>query len=369
MKKLFDRACITVTCIVLSVLTLLFFVLPDNDFSAAENRMLSKAPEFSLKKLASGEYTEKACDYISDQFPFRDFFIGVKAYAELVAGRHENNGVLYGKGGILIPHTEQSGSRLSENIGIIDEFSRNTDVEVTVAAVPRTIDVFSEYLPLSYPYEKDKEIWHELEKKMGDSNLNYVELYDTLCESNAYYRTDHHYTSRGAYLVYELLGKELQYTPKAEDKFRKETVTEDFCGTAMRTSGFYLAKRDFIDLFRYDNDTRYTVTADKKEIGLYDLTKLDTADKYAVFLGGNHARVDITDGTKERERLLIIRDSFADSIAPFLAIHYDLTLIDLRYFKNSVAQIVKNEGITRVLVLESISELSTAKNISYLLME
>ncbi|WP_348246457.1 hypothetical protein, partial [Salmonella enterica] len=74
--------------------------------------------------------------------------------------------------------------------------------------------------------------------------------------------------------------------------------------------GFYLAKKDEIKLYRYENDTKYTVIADKKEISLYDFEKLEAVDKYAVFLGGNHARVDITNG-ENREKLLIVRDSFA----------------------------------------------------------
>ena len=88
-----------------------------------------------------------------------------------------------------------------------------------------------------------------------------------------------------------------------------------------------------------------------------------------MFLGGNHGRVDITLDDENREKLLVIRDSFADSIAPFLSLHYDLTLVDLRYFTDSVAQCVQNEKFKKVLVFENISELATAKNLSYLRME
>ena len=123
-----------------------------------------------------------------------------------------------------------------------------------------------------------------------------------------------------------------------------------------------------MELYRYEGDTEYTVIADEKQISLYDMGKLVSADKYGVFLGGNHARVDITAKGKARPRLLIVRDSFADSLVPFLAIHYDITLIDLRYFKSSVAQLVKSGGYDKVLVLLNISELATSKNLSYLQM-
>ena len=216
---------------------------------------------------------------------------------------------------------------------------------------------------------KDYLLWEELYSKTNNRGFEFVDLYGSLCESNAYYRTDHHYTSDGAYIVYTLLSEKLGYTPLDKNLFSIERVADDFCGTSIRTSGFYMYENDSIDLYRYDGDAEYSVVADGKSIELYDFDKLNTTDKYAVFLGGNHARVDISkDGTK-REKLLIVRDSFADSLVPFLAMHFDITLIDLRYYTDSVAQLAANEEITTVLVLENVEELATAKNLSYLRMK
>ena len=75
--------------------------------------------------------------------------------------------------------------------------------------------------------------------------------------------------------------------------------------------------------------------------------------------------VDIKKG-EGRPKLLVIRDSFADSIAPFLAMHYDLIMLDLRYFTDNVQQIVASENVSQVLILESMSEFATTRNISYL---
>ena len=134
----------------------------------------------------------------------------------------------------------------------------------------------------------------------------------------------------------------------------------------MRKSGFYLEKKDTIELYRYKGDMDYTVIADGKEISLYNMEKLDTTDKYSVFLGGNHARVEISAKDKNRPKLLMVRDSFADSIVPFLALHYDITLIDLRYFNDSVASLVNQEGYDKVLVFLNISEIATSNNLAYL---
>ena len=351
--------------LVLVLLATMFFIVPDKELSQKENRSLTLAPKFNIAQLFSGEYTAHLADYISDQFPLRDTFVSVKAYSELLVGKLENNGVVYGKGGVLIARDNMTENRLKENIQAVSDFATATQVPVCLGILPRTIDVFSEYLPQSYPIDNNSSLWKQYFECLKKSELIVPNLYEPLCEQNNYYLTDHHYNTYGAYQTYNLLGDSLGYTPKDIKFFKKEKVAEDFCGTSMRASGFYLAPKDEITLFRYDGDTEYKVMADGKQIDLYDFSKLDTTDKYAVFLGGNHARVDINSG-KNKPKLLVIRDSFADSLVPFLAIHYDLTLIDLRYFTDNVAQIVKKEGIDKVLVLESIGEFANTKNLSYL---
>ena len=343
-----------------------FLILPDREFSNSENRVLSGKPDFSIKSLLSGEYTEDLVEYISDQFPARDTFVAVKAYSEIVSGKCENNGVIYGKDSVLIEKSIK-GTRLYDNLNTVKEFKNAIKIPVYLAVLPTKADVFAENLPQSYDNTKAEKVWQDYFAIAKELELNTTNLYEPLCERNNYYHTDHHYTTYGAYDTYMLLSETIGYTPEDESFFKPEIVSDNFCGTSMRVSGFYLAPKDEITLFRYDGDTDYTVTADGKDISLYDMSKLNTTDQYAVFLGGNHARVDILSAS-DKPRMLIIRDSFADSIAPFLAIHYDLTLIDLRYYNDNVQQMIKNENFDCVLVLESIDEFSTAKNLSYLRM-
>ncbi len=364
MKNIFEKSIVIVSALLITALAALIIIIPDKEISQKENRTLQQLPTFTLEKLKNGDLTEQTARYLVDQFPFRDSFVSLKAYCELALLKRENNGVIYGKGGVLIPRGEIENERLEANLNSISKLSSAVDRAVVIAPLPRTVDVYKNQLPKAYPYEEEAKIW----QKLFSSNAKALDLRYALEVEGSYYKTDHHYTTKGAYITYCALGDILGYTPKSEDFFKKETVANDFCGTAMRTSGFYLAKKDEIKLYRYENDTEYTVIADKKEISLYDFEKLNTVDKYAVFLGGNHARVDISNGQQGREKLLIIRDSFADSIAPFLALHYDLTLIDLRYYTDSVKQLIETESIDKVLVLQSITELATAKNISALQM-
>lgn len=366
MKRRIDLITIIACALVVLIFSCSFLLLADREFSASENRVLSGKPDFSIKNLFSGEYTEDLVEYISDQFPARDTFVAIKAYSELALGKCENNGVIYGKDEVLIAKSD-IGARLYENLDTVKNFQNAIDTPVYLAVLPTKEDVFAENLPKSYDNTKAQKVWQDYFSVAEELELNITNLYEPLCEQNNYYHTDHHYTTYGAFDTYKLLGETLGYTPKSKGFFKSETVSNNFCGTSMRTSGFYLAPKDEITLLRYEDDNNYTVIADKKQISLYDMSKLNTTDQYAVFLGGNHARVDITSG-EDRPKLLIIRDSFADSLAPFLAIHYDLTLIDLRYYNDNVQQLICDEGFDCVLILESIDEFSTTKNLSYLRM-
>lgn len=364
MKRITDRIQLILVCALVPAFLAAFVILPDKSLSQAENRTLAAFPAFSISRLFSGEFTAELGEYFADQFPLRDAFVSVKAYSELALGKLENNGVVYAKEQTLITRPQTEEGRLERNLRSVAAFADAVDIPVTVAALPRTADVFPHLLPACYPAEADLAVWEEYGRLCAELGLTAPDLYTPLGESGQYYRTDHHYTTHGAFIAYEQLGGALGYEAYPADFFTVEQVSDDFCGTSARTSGFYGTEPDVIELYRYDGDDGYTVTADGQSISLYDFDALVTTDKYAVFLGGNHARVDITCGT-DRPRLLLIRDSFADSIAPFLALHYDLTLIDLRYYTGNVYQLTVEEEFSAVMVYESMNEL-TSGNLAYL---
>ena len=93
--------------------------------------------------------------------------------------------------------------------------------------------------------------------------------------------------------------------------------------------------------------------ADGRELdfGIYDESKLSTKDKYAYFLGGNYGRLKI-ENCGGKGHLLIVKDSFANCLIPFLLPHFDtVTVIDPRFFVGSVSEIITEEAVTETLVL------------------
>ena len=65
--------------------------------------------------------------------------------------------------------------------------------------------------------------------------------------------------------------------------------------------------------------------------------------------------------------LLIVRDSYTDSLLPFLLAHYsEIHLLDLRYYRDSVSRYAEENGIDTVLVLYSLSTFCTDQNLALL---
>ena len=112
------------------------------------------------------------------------------------------------------------------------------------------------------------------------------------------------------------------------------------------------------------------ITCDGKEISeVYDRSKQDQKDKYAVYFGGNYGEVDIQMKDPGNDRtLLIFKDSFANSMVPFLMKDYArIRMIDLRYFKKSVQNYLKENPADEVLVLYELSSFAQADQLNKLM--
>ncbi|MBE6600537.1 MAG: hypothetical protein E7640_05005 [Ruminococcaceae bacterium] len=347
---------ILMAAIVLSVGLAVIF-LPQESFSENENRMLTTWEDIDpMAELSRGTLGERLSALYSDQFPFRTALIECKATAELLFGKSENGGVIPGQDGALIPRCEYSGDQkdnLRKNLDAINKFCERVSARVTFAVAPRAVDVLKSRLPSVFSPERAESAWELFD------GTDFVDLKKFINEDGYnWFLTDHHWTARGARLAYEALAEPLGYTPFFD--FEAVTVSESFCGTSWSKSGMYGTCPDKIELMRFSGDENFCVTDAEKIIsGLYDEEKLETKDKYSVFLGGDYGHVKISDG-EEKPRLLVIKDSYFNALAPFLCRHFELDVIDLRYFSGSVAKYAREQGIGEILILCGIDSLASA---------
>ena len=340
-------------------LSLSFIIIPDSPFSEDENRALSTAPEFSLQKLFFGNYTSDFSDYCSDQFPFRSFFVNLKALGELALFKGENNGIIVAGDGNLITDPGIANEELiKENLSHIEDFAKNSAVKVYTAFIPGGSYVLRETLPSTYPQGEIQKHYRILSESIPENvvNIDLAPMLDLHSSEYIYYKTDHHQTALGAYYTYceviNALGKE----PYSIDNFKRETVSQEFYGTTWSFAGIPFVKPDSLEFFRFDGDTEYTVEINGKETkkGLYDFTALETKDKYSAFVANTVNGYIKISSNENSETLIIFKDSFAHSIAPLLARHYNIIMIDTRYhmiLRGSIDKLIEAENPSAVLFL------------------
>lgn len=337
------------------------FILPDREFSERENRYLQTLPEFSFRELFEGNFTEDFEDYCADQFPLRDQWITLNARYSLLCGKKETNGVYLCAGERLItPFSAPTASSLNRRIMAVEQFRENVGVPVTLSLIPDAAELYRELLPEGAPNDSEREI---IEKVYGLTDTPMVDLLGALNEhkgeENAlFYRTDHHWTTYGAYCAYCALCDEWGLTPQSLDELTEETVSESFYGTAYSSSGYTWIAPDRMERFVPADAASKVVnylTGSAVETGLYKEDSLQIKDKYTYFLGGNTPRSILYGQDENLPKLLLIRDSYSDSFAPFLLKHFsEIHMLDFRSYMGSPSEYVKENGIDQVLIQYSV---------------
>ena len=358
-------------CLFIGGILLGSLILPDRTFSPVENRNLAQAPKLSLENISSGKFMEDAEDYVNDQIIGRDFWVALKAWSERLTGKQENNGVYFGKEDTLISRLDQPDQALlDQNAGYVNALVDNVDVPVYFGIIPSAAAVWADRLPAGAPTAGEKAIIDGLYSAV---QTHTIDLYSALAQhkdEDLYYRTDHHWTSLGAYYGYAALMDAMGLDAVPLDESRKVTVSEDFYGTLYSTSGVRWLPPDHID--RYISGEGVVVTAypngEPEPGSLYVDSFLGEKDKYSSFLGGNKPLCVIETEQTGAPKLLVIRDSYSDSLAPFLTQSFsEIHLFDPRYNLTSVRDYVVQNEIDAVVVLYSISNFTEKGNNMFVL--
>lgn len=337
------------------------FILPTADFSETENRPLTNLSLNSAGELTNGVFAKRVTDFYCDQFPMRQTFIRIKAASELLACKTQNNGIIIGKEGYLIPACNYTSydtvHKNSELFSSLSSLSKSEGKPFFCAIAPRPIDVMTSHLPTIYR-GNEGQIWETVK------NREIITFTEPLRRAAArgeyvYYKTDHHWTARGAYYAYCELGESMNFSPMSEDFFTVSKVSDGFFGTSYSKAGGIALEGDKIELYRYAGDDLLTVKLSESGesfSGFYRYEALEDKDKYRVFLGGNYSSLTVTDGT-DRKNLLLIKDSYANALIPFLALHYNITVLDLRYYTGDLQNAVN--AADEILLLHGMDTIAT----------
>ena len=318
---------ISVTMIVIFVAFLALvsggsLLMKDREFSPNENRYLAEPPRLTVDNILSGKFQDGLENYLRDQICFRDGWITVKTGIQKACKDTDIGGAYVGKDGY--------------------DFEKIT---------PEDVD----------------------EKQMKDCRVTDVrEKLLSHNEDYIYYKTDHHWTSEGAYLAYETWcdSTGMESTPLAD--LKKQVATKKFRGSLyskiLDADSAYDSIWTYGDTKQkaYGSDCSLTIDEKKQTDSCYDTAQLSQKDKYKYFFGDNYGTVQIvSDHARHQDRnLLVIKDSFANTFVPFATENYgQITMIDLRYYNGNVEEYMKEHKITDVLVLYNITNFISDRNL------
>ena len=339
-------------------------------YSPVEKRELQTRPEISITKVLDGRFQKKYESYLRDQFPGRDHWVSFLTDMELFMGKNEIHNVYIGKNHYLLEHyteKEFDPQQISKNLQALEKFvgkaKQNADVHVMM--VPTKSWILREKLPAFAPHYKEQKFYDALQQKLEkeDVLISVEPVLDAHKEEEIYYRTDHHWTTLGAWYAYEqytkAVGGDLQ---RAQGKKKFRCISKDFYGTTYAKIN-YARQADKIEIYEPEDKLRVVYNmGEKKTKTLYDVSFLKTADQYSVFTGGNQAVLEITGGIKNGKTLLLIKDSFANSILPFLAEDYEkLVVVDLRQLNVSGDRLLEMFSPTDILILYNSAQFAQDK--------
>ena len=197
-----------------------------------------------------------------------------------------------------------------------------------------------------------------------------VDIYDALDyhkDQYLYFNTDTHWAPLGAYYAYTAFCEAADQTAAPLSDFTVSTV-EDFTGYLYVATGeSCLAENpDHIDLYEPGFD--YTIELSYDGVSFTELSGMYAPDEgmgYSMVLWGDNPLVRITNHDDASGRkLLLVKDSYGNAIAPFLAANYsEVHVADFRSFPGKLPAYCQENGITDVLFFNNVMSANTYSQI------
>lgn len=347
---------ITSLLVILIVVSSMQLMHPDETFSTAENRSLEQRPVFSIPQFANQSFQKQTQRWLNDQFYGRTALVQMKTNLEYRLGKRRFHDVwIKEKGSLFQAAVIPSKDKLRSMSKDINTFAKDhKKIKVSMMLVPNKASIWKDKLPTG-AYEPDQKQLLETFHHQLTSSITWIDTYDALLqhkEEPLYYHSDHHWTSLGAYTGFEAWRTTMHKKQKAS--YDKLCVNEHFYGSLAKASAYYRGKSDRLELWLPKKAQDYIVTyvnEKKKTTSVFDERKANAADPYEVFFGGNHSLVTM-DTLHSGKNLLVIKDSYANSLVPFLLPYYkSITMVDPRYYYDALETLIKDRNIQEVLFL------------------
>ena len=390
----------------------LFLAWPHEEISMSEKRKLASAPVFSFDAFFSGKFADQSEAFYNDNFIFRENWLAVADIIKSARGWKDADAIQLvkdkGSAGATPPLGDGRELNVSPAIPVDEEYQR---VSALIVSKGRAIQIFggskgmvkpfadlvNDYQRVLGPQTKiyamsipsgsdyflprevtggklrERENIHEF-YSMLDPAIVRVAAYEAIAPHTAEYvwfRTDHHWTGLGAYYAYRAFAKSAGFEPLALNRLTHKVLPGSFLGSLYyRTrSPSLAANRDTLHYYMVPNKTSSRIIRSGIEGGvpasLY-FEKTGGGNSYGVFLGGDHPLMRVETGIKNSRKILVIKDSYGNAFVPYLAAHYqEVWIVDYRYFKGTVPELMKRHGIKELLYAHNSFATNSAGTVHY----
>lgn len=353
-------------------ITVLNALAPDRVMSESENRYLQQKPQYSWEALLSGRFTRQFETYITDQFTLRDEWVEAKNLTEYSLARKSSKGVYFGQDGYLLESFDSIDSGVyHRNLGYVERFSARVTEELGIPVrtmlLPTAGAVLRDKLPAHAPELDQGALLAEAEAALPQF-VNTLEALRAHSGEYLYYRTDHHWTSLGAYYAYrswcEATGREAH----SAGDFTVEVLSDAFYGTTWSKAHLPSSPADTMEAWELEGSVRVDYQDGKPAAdSLYERSYLEVKDKYSAYLNANQPLVHIQTGVESAGSLLILKDSYANTFVQMLTQDFsDIYVMDLRYYRSSAFDFIREHGISEALLLYSLKGFAADPNLLFL---
>ena len=382
---------------------LLFIATPKEKISVDEKRELAQMPEVSREAIFQGTYFKNIDSYVSDNFIFRKHLTEMAAFMKSFRGKpmddievvdqekkpvinpevsaldknklkaqlapdqlvkdkvdndpYENieSVIIYkGRAIQMIGMSENNMRLLSKVINEYkEEFGKS--VKIYFMAFPIGADF---YLPtkITRGTQKERILIDYMHSQLSEDIVK-IDVYNALVphqDEYIYFNTDHHWTGLGAYYAFDAFTKVAQLEPLPLSNLTKKVIPNYLGSLYQRTESTALkASGDTVEYFKIPNVTTSRIYNNINDSGTAASLYAEYARGslgYGVFLGGDFPLMKITSDVKNGQKVLIIKDSYGNAFAPYLASRYEETyIIDYRYFNGNIKKLIQDNGIQSII--------------------
>lgn len=349
-------------------ISILYFVLPKSEYSEKEKKYLSVFPEFTFSNLFSGDYTESIEEFLADHTPCRELFLGINSYYNYLIMNNGSNDIYLSSDNYLIEKPISANNMLLENAEQIKEFTKKEKIDTYFLLAPSKGSILDDKLPHNHLKYNDDKYFKNIEEILGD-DVKFINIFDEFKNQTEqiYYKTDHHWNMNGAYIAYNEICREMAIKPMNSEYYRKEVI-DNFYGTSYANSAYWFTKPDTLEMWKSDVNVSVKIFEGEEIIesnSMFFEKHLNTEDKYSVYLDGNHPYTEIINNDNNNgETLLVVKDSYAHAVTPFLAEHFSkIVMVDLRYYKKPLSEVISSNNVTSLIYVYSLDNFGTSTDI------